>query len=801
MARSGREPDRLEIWVHGVGGESPDSHLRAAHVRLTVGDDVGGFWEPVDAVGNPIDEQPRREALAWGGATSGTWRNALWVLLLPFALVNVVGWSAARRSPQVADSAGEPTRNRGPRPAALVRAFGLTLTLLVVLLAVTPMFDVVAIQCGTDAHCLASTGWMAPLRWSFFDGEPTRALVAVALVPLAVLFLIDLAARRSARELEGFEPVDLHPTTQDALELSDPDFWWGRHPAARARLLHVSAARAFLAIALAVVIGRFVGSGTAALLVVALLLGYAVLGVAAVLVVDPATYGRAAFGGASADPDDAADPGRRLRRRLLIGVRVGSWVVLLATAIVGLLATPVATSLGGSGRFEEPYQLVTGLAAIQAALGAALLFVKTPPPDGQRPAFGGRAAFVGCVVAAFIVVATGAGVSYQIANVLGDPVFTPVGGDGAIVISWWHETVAVVLVVAVFLAAVVGGVTMLVLRARVVGPQLHEAIDYLRRNGNEPDPTDRLQQARLAKLATSFRWQKLIQDADQGLLLVVRLGVVAALLGVVLHLVDSPSDGPLFGPFTVLSMLVVSLLPIAGFWLLRELLGNRSRRREFARIWDVATFWPRSVHPFAPPPYGERIIPQLRHHLDRLLVDGTDIVLAGHSQGSVVSFAAVLSDPPRVPDDADADWSMLLERAWALNAQRDHLSLVTHGSPLRSLYARIFPAFFNGASFDEAAVRVAGWHNFGARTDLLAEPLFGPWPEQVAACPVCGHPKTRAPRNPRDRVDWLIVDPERWLAPEPPHPPIVGHSTYFTHAGFHAHVDRLGEVAARRRRR
>jgi pimeloyl-ACP methyl ester carboxylesterase len=93
-------------------------------------------------------------------------------------------------------------------------------------------------------------------------------------------------------------------------------------------------------------------------------------------------------------------------------------------------------------------------------------------------------------------------------------------------------------------------------------------------------------------------------------------------------------------------------------------------RRVIGVLWDVGTFWPRAAHPFAPPCYAERVVPQLLTH-----VCGREepVVLAGHSQGSVVAVATIAQLP---------------------EARRREVFLLTFGSQLARLYGRVFPCFF-----------------------------------------------------------------------------------------------------------
>ena len=177
----------------------------------------------------------------------------------------------------------------------------------------------------------------------------------------------------------------------------------------------------------------------------------------------------------------------------------------------------------------------------------------------------------------------------------------------------------------------------------------------------------------------------------------------------------------------------------------RNGLRDRGFRTKIGILWDVASFWPRSFHPFAPPPYTARAVPEIQSRLKEVAdlneaaasevnvppsPPASAVILSGHSQGSVVSLAVIATLPPDV---------------------RRFVWLITHGSPLATLYRRFFPMYFPVELFTYCA-QVDGrgrfeegrWLNYWRRTDPIGGPCFdeGPGgcrsdPTVVASRPGC----------------------------------------------------------------
>jgi hypothetical protein len=90
----------IELRIHGVGGSTPEKLLGECHPEDVVEIQHGyrtGVWAR--------RRDPSVRGYLWGGLTSGAKLQPLWVLLLPFTLVNVAGWMHPPSPPTIAADA------------------------------------------------------------------------------------------------------------------------------------------------------------------------------------------------------------------------------------------------------------------------------------------------------------------------------------------------------------------------------------------------------------------------------------------------------------------------------------------------------------------------------------------------------------------------------------------------------------------------------------------------------------------------------------------------------------------------
>ena len=214
--------------------------------------------------------------------------------------------------------------------------------------------------------------------------------------------------------------------------------------------------------------------------------------------------------------------------------------------------------------------------------------------------------------------------------------------------------------------------------------------------------------------------------------------LLASLIALIIHLNETHpgkylewiDDGPpedWAGIVKVTAWIALGVV-IGAVLAVRNGLRDRGFRTKIGILWDVASFWPRSFHPFAPPPYTARAVPEIQSRLKEVAAlndagseaegdssppPASAVILSGHSQGSVVSLAVIATLPPEV---------------------RRYVWLVTHGSPLATLYRRFFPKYFPVELFAFCAQVDGGgrfegrWLNYWRRTDPIAGPCFTPTP-------------------------------------------------------------------------
>ncbi|HUH08221.1 MAG TPA: hypothetical protein VML96_10505 [Egibacteraceae bacterium] len=902
----------VEIRVHGVGGEPPSGMTRDPHPRLVGGDDLAGFWRARNPVVRPLTAAENgplhvREVLSWGGHTSGTFRHAFWVLLLPFALLNFAG----RMHPHDPDGA------KAAKYRAVGRALGYTLTLTVTALLCGLAFDLLGAQCGSEPTCLLGPGGdettgsgsaiLAPLR--YFDGVGRMGLLT--LLPVLAVIALWWAGRYRIRQLEGREEmaatVDRGAARHEPTRISDPSFWRSDWPTSRLRTAHATGVFAFIGATLCLVLLDFapreqqmwwwlagvlpsivviLASGivaTAATTIkpapapalqhtlwVLRLIALAPLSIATVL----ALYGHAAQTEGAGAPGRAADwlgllagvlpfagalvglaavgwwvadsvkgaRGERPDTRLVTNLALAGGLALMAlwlasTGVVTLEDTAVtigavpesfawvgdllARPLGwlNRGVYVPAYALLIPLSVVYVALlvGLAILGWDTSVPQRadrgtlDTPAVAGNLGGVVVALLALLVMsASGASLHALALDWLGARVEVGAAappGETGLVLPWGYGYTAVVTTLVLPAVLLLVFVVRQTLAGRTV-PKADEAAvaDHLDRGFTSGPAADgELSEAhrrRLRVIAKRWRTEHLIRDA--GAMLSWAIGItVALIIARFIWVAVDPSEARSLArelPFTTLAVWATTGIMISAVGLMRRAMREEGTRRDIGKLWDVVTFWPRVTHPFAPPCYAEAVVPLLNDRIHRLLAapGNYKVLLAGHSQGSVVALTSALTA------DLPADGPR-------------RLALAVYGSPIAILYERFFPGVFGTAAgpIELAESKVASWHHFFAMTEPFALPFWqvtddsGPMPRDVTGwpahlrvthpdtpCPVCGW---SAPAigsgSGATRADIVVIDPDRWtqpldsFAPEP-----LGHSSYHHHREVDEHLCHIASL-------
>lgn len=426
---------------------------------------------------------------------------------------------------------------------------------------------------------------------------------------------------------------------------------------------------------------------------------------------------------------------------------------LLALAVVVVLGIGGAGVAWHVGTFERP-------AVPLAALGLlTLLFLSLrPAPDGTGRTESGPArpwreqAWSGAAPGVFLLLSLGAQMLLASLAVVavgdwlnGEADAGALQGGGTVTIPGPYVDFSVAMPAAIglllgFLLVLVARMWFLGRRALPPAP-LGEPADELR-TAAERDSTTQHPAGTLAELTARDGLRAEIVRRRRVAALAHRAEVVAGFLaGGFAVAVGSTVLLGAAGDLPV-GAVRAGLVAMAALWasvVLRVITaGSSAGGRPIALIWDLMCFLPRSAHPFGPPCYADRAVPEIAARMDawlrgddlptpaadrtpqeRAAVGGRRVVLSAHSQGAVLAVAALFTEDTV---------------ATARNDDRaGRVALLTYGTQLRTYFGRMFPEVLGPAVLGTPGVEraVIGRPDPWAR-DLEPRPGAGPDPISAA---------------------------------------------------------------------
>ncbi len=792
MSGAGAPAPWVELRVHGVSGTPPEELLDRPHVTQVDGDARSRFFRATDADHQLlVDARDGHviEGFHWGLYTSGSWKQAFWIALLPFGLVNLAAFMLP--GPRVGAGGVEERRGVARRrlALALLRVLGLLLTMMLSLGLAQTLMDVVS------ARWLPRQEWAA--SW-IVSAAPTIATLFVGILVTWLGGASWLASRLGLRDVDqsaqSDQPLSATPRAagvnvspnvvpNDAYmtPFASDEFYRGDPETTTLRGLHVAAALvipALIALSVSEHGARFLAMAvTVGLLLVALLLG---------------------------DREGAASTG--LEEPIVWLRRTFGWVVGSAVLVGAVLLVIGALSVHDLGRVTAaestdalPHRglewnanqynwfselvLYTSFGTLLALAVVVVLLSRATRPMGLRddPWAYFRAYTARCAAIPVAALGLFLGVGFTSAFLAATST-TLNGGSPRLSDSATTDilqSVAYAWGIGV-LPVVVMGAVLLWFRVRSGRALRQKALTAY--PAPSPFPSARVSAWR--KSLVSAIWAARVKNAVP--VLVWTLVSSAALLS--LAMVVSMATGLDLWPLTLhpdspdawnRAWMAVGTWVLFGMAtgmvaLARGALRDSNLRRAANIIWDVVAFWPHAVHPFIPTPYSLRVVGDLAQRIrDHLAATpagvGRSVVVCAHSQGSLITFAAL---------------NLLTDE------EIKRVGLVTFGSQLRVIFPRAFPLYVNFAAIERTYQRLDGaWINLYRDTDPLAGPVLS-WHHTENGLsehfpgPYAGlRPVTIVGRHGtvRHGNDWRLVDPVPRVQPlqRAPVNALHGHGNYW----------------------
>lgn len=780
-----------ELRVHGAGDTPIEELLDSDTYVRVAGDDTAGFYRvPESDRPKDLDESDPRyatfnlghasnpkvegdvEAYYWGRfSTGGGWR-AFWILLLPFALVNLAGWNSPRTSGF--------TR-------ALVRLFGL-LTSIALVYWVTSITIGVLAECGPDSLCAERKWYLGFVDIGLLAGKPSRImLIALLIGVLLTLALWWWPGRRSADGYERYTPREEPENPDQAasktlLSADGPALWYSEWATKELASAHVLAMLAALAAGAFVTVGdvleqeRITSDASYSITfpaqapaIVGIVVCLAVIVLAAVYVatLDPLKQTVEA----QTIKDKPADTG-------WLSVTIG--LILVAAGGLWIWITPLSGETGAATVRRVALQLVylryadDGLVAISVLVLVvlALLIIARAwawfrSKDRKRNVMAGFGPPIVASAAIVILAAMVSGTILWVADLFGEPDYQIPAIEKVIDLRDKAEQ-GLVNIINIDLSDGLQPDEKVVLRTalddigrfRDLEADLGEPLIRLGTEYYLMPLVFMLLVAIMAVFVALVAWASRRRIPDKGMLKKHRID------NPIVNAVDEvrPNDEPsrakleteiakllrkpyknrrfhwlLLFPFTTVLIAIPTMLwklsdiqeraeainillrpavwlTVGFFFLLAFVVRDNYRggatRGALGGIWDIVTYWPRFYHPFAPPSYAVRAVPELAERVTQLTSeDEQRLVLSAHSQGvpTTLSVLGLITDP----------------------RLRNRIALITYGSPTGMLYARFFPDYFDsvqlavmsGSIETEEVVR---WTNLYRLTDWTGGFAQGP---------------------------------------------------------------------------
>jgi hypothetical protein len=785
-----------ELRIHGVSGSDGPTMLEHPTALQVAGDTITGFyrrWNP--GGGGRPSVGWNLEAYSWGGLTEQPLASASWLLLAPFMMYNLAHFMLpAEPQPQPEPDPETETETELPgwgwghqMAHAMLRLLALAATVQFISAIATLTVSTVAWQAA--GHSGALPQWM-----SWYADRPPGWRVAIALLSVgAVVGLLWVISTVTAKRYES-RASSRSRTVPGTWRLSEPGFWKGSLLVRRQRAIHAAAALAAVALLVARPASHPLWAQRTALVFAA-----AVLAVAIIVIASPLSD-RHKVTVASGGPENDAP--------------IGWWCwVLLAAAIIAIVGAAAVS--GWTDHSTDPqHQMFPGVSgfllwlliaqlALLLVFGivVALLARRAPSPgDGFQPYLGGHLATLIALLAFLLGGLLSAALNLGVAGLLGTAVpgrlVLPPAPGNSLYVPWPVYAFGAAALGA--LAGVLVAAPLLYLRYRknwklFNGPAGTDpsagGAAFPRVADDYGDKAADAAPGNSRKVAKAWAVGLLADDAARAVAWLVGGGLIVLLAVETTALVMAARADRL--PTTVGFLheiaSIVSLVTVAlAAWLvglLRSAYSDPSKRKTIGALWDVATFWPRAAHPFAPPCYGERAVPEVVDRVllllghgqafpgqqeladqYRLRVECGPVLLTGYSQGSIIAPAVAAQLPPQA-------------------LSKPGFALLTLACPARRLYGRAFPSYFGQQHLGQLRRLLTHdgreyWRNAVRRSDYIGSWIFSP-PQPI-----------RTREYLERHLDQLCWDPAILARDtEPTPPPIHRHSGWWPDPG-------AGEIAS-----